>query len=188
MEFDRLDSCSPLAQSLIGHVHEFVRGYQAQQAQSPDDEQRPDERERLAREEASLVAACDRLLATTNEESPSKEQLALDVASLGHSFTRLVDRVLSLEIKGLVWVLEQPAPAEIDLRSALASVAALGLEGSHLCKLIIKCGAVRALLAVCLDASKPNLRIAALRTLAIICGEVEAVRHLDQVCIFVFFI
>ncbi|XP_059481014.1 protein inscuteable homolog [Neocloeon triangulifer] len=182
MELDRLESCPPLAESLIGHVHEFVQGYQSHHAQCPDEEQRREDQERLAREEASLVAACDRLLLTCNspDGTLSREQLALDVASLGHSFTRLVDRVLSHEIKGLVWVLEQASPAEIDLRSALASIAALGLEGSHLCKLIIKCGAVRALLAVCLDASKPNLRIAALRTLAIICGEVDAVRHLDQ--------
>jgi Protein inscuteable C-terminal len=181
MELDRLDSCPPLAQSLINHVHEFVRGYQSHHALSQAEEQRPEDQERLSREEASLVAACDRLSATCVETAPAKEQLALDVASLGHSFTRLVDRVLGLEIKGLVWVLEQSSPAEIDLRSALSSIAALGLEGSHLCKLIVKCGAVRALLAVCLDATKPNLRIASLRTLAIVCGEVEAVRHLDQV-------
>lgn len=181
MELDRLDSCPPLAQSLIGHVHEFVRGYQSHHALSQAEEQRPEDQERLSREEASLVAACDRLSATCAEAAPAKEQLALDVASLGHSFTRLVDRVLGLEIKGLVWVLEQSSPAEIDLRSALASIAALGLEGSHLCKLIVKCGAVRALLAVCLDSTKSNLRIASLRTLSIVCGEVEAVRHLDQV-------
>ncbi|XP_065344245.1 protein inscuteable homolog [Cloeon dipterum] len=181
MELERLESCPDLADSLITHVDAFVRGYQSHQAACADEVRPSEEQERLAREEATLVAACNRLVATCAcSGPPSKEQLALDVAALGHSFTRLVDRVLSHEIKALVSLIEQSSPSELELRSALASIAALGLEGSHLCKLIAKCGAVRALLAVCLDATKPNLRVAALRTLAIVCSEVEAVRHLDQ--------
>jgi precorrin isomerase len=82
----------------------------------------------------------------------------------------------------LVCVLEQSSPAELELRSALASLAALGLEGTHLSRLVARCGGVRALLALCIDASATSVRIAALRALAIVCCDVEGVRQLDQVC------
>jgi hypothetical protein len=108
MERGRLDKAPPLAQSLVGHVSEFVRGYRAHHARcealdggaGPEDERH--EIARLAKEEAALVAACARLqatCATEDEKGPAKELLVSDVASLGHAFTRLVDRVLSHEIK-----------------------------------------------------------------------------------------
>ncbi|KAF4520776.1 hypothetical protein B566_EDAN011428 [Ephemera danica] len=184
MERDRLDKVPPLAQSLVGHVGEFVRGYRTHHARCANDEH-PEKHEaasRLAKDEGALVSACARLQASCSEDKdePSRDELASLVATLGHAFTRLVDRVLSHEIKSLVCVLEQPSPAELELRAALAGLSALGQEGAHLSRLVARCGGVRALLALCLDARATQVRVAALRALAIVCSVVEGVRQLDQ--------
>lgn len=112
MERGRLEKAPPLAQSLVGHVGEFVRGYRAHHARCAAQEGGPGagaaveeerhEASRLAREETALVTACARLQSTCagdDENGPPRDKLAADVATLGHAFTRLVDRVLSHEIK-----------------------------------------------------------------------------------------
>jgi hypothetical protein len=84
-------------------------------------------------------------------------------------------------LQSLVCVLEQPSPADLELRAALAGLAALGQEGAHLSRLVVRCGGVRALLSLCLDVAAAPVRVAALRALAIVCSVVEGVRQLDQV-------
>jgi hypothetical protein len=77
-------------------------------------------------------------------------------------------------------VLEEPA-SEMALRSALASLTALSLEGPHLSRLVARCNGVHALLSICLESRSSSIRTAALRTLATVCCVVEAIRQLEQV-------
>lgn len=81
----------------------------------------------------------------------------------------------------MVHVLEEPR-TELALRTALSALTTLGLEGTHLSYLVARCGAVRALLAVCLEARAAAVRIAALRALATICCISETIRQFEQVC------
>lgn len=77
-------------------------------------------------------------------------------------------------------VLEEPT-SDMALRSALSSLAALGLEGPHLSRLFAHCSGVHALLSICLESRSSTIRTAALRALATVCCVVESIRQLEQV-------
>ena len=70
---------------------------------------------------------------------------------------------------------------ELEMRTSISSLTALGVDGGHLCRLISRMGGVRALLAVCLDPHFTHLRVAALRALATVCCVVEGIEELEKV-------
>lgn len=80
----------------------------------------------------------------------------------------------------MVRVLEEPK-TELALRTALSALTTLGLEGNQLCELVSKCGGIRALLAVCLEARATAVRVSALRALATICCVSATIRQFEQV-------
>lgn len=80
----------------------------------------------------------------------------------------------------LIAVLEEPA-SNLALLSALSSLTGLGLEGTHLGQLMLKCSGVRALLGLCIDSQCVSVRTAALRTLATVCCSSQTIRQFEQV-------
>ncbi|XP_046394800.1 protein inscuteable homolog [Ischnura elegans] len=173
METGCLDQAPPLIQSLVGHMTEFVRDCHGGADVHPKD--------CCSSEESSLLVACDRLrLASAPSLAPlDPEVLAGHIAKLGHAFTHVVDLVLSREIQVLVTVLED-AGSELAQRSALTGLAALGLEGAHLSRLVAQCGGVRALLAVAIDSRSSPIRASALRALATICCVSDAIKEFEK--------
>ncbi|XP_076043961.1 spindle orientation adaptor protein inscuteable [Oratosquilla oratoria] len=101
------------------------------------------------------------------------------VTALGHAFTKLVDIMLSREIKVLVTSLEDPKE-ESGVRAAISNVTALGLDGGHMCRLISRLGGVRALLLLCLDPRWRGLRVAVLRALATVCCVAEGIKEFEK--------
>ncbi|XP_071452946.1 protein inscuteable homolog [Hetaerina americana] len=173
METGCLDQAPPLIQSLVGHMTEFVRDCHGGADVRPKD--------CCSSEESALLIACDRLrLASAPSLAPlDPEVLAGHIAKLGHAFTHVVDLVLSREIQVLVTVLEDAA-SELAQRSALTGLAALGLEGAHLSRLVAQCGGVRALLAVAIDSRSSPIRASALRALATICCVSDAIKEFEK--------
>ncbi|XP_067000307.2 protein inscuteable homolog [Anabrus simplex] len=161
LELGTMEHIGPLVQSLVGHICEFLR-----KNGPPEDD-------------PSLVAACDRLRMDGAQATPDRDTLTSDVTTLGHTFTRVVDQVLTQHITVLVNVLEEPT-SEMALRSALSSLSTLGLEGRHLSGLVAQCGGVRALLSVCIESRSSSIRTAALRALATVCCVADSIRQLEQ--------
>lgn len=76
-------------------------------------------------------------------------------------------------------MLEGPA-SPLALRAGISALCALGRQGSALADLVVRCGGVRALLQVVLDARTAHTRRAALRALSAVCCTAKAVRALEQ--------
>ncbi|MPC53144.1 Protein inscuteable [Portunus trituberculatus] len=105
-------------------------------------------------------------------------QVVQVVTALGHAFTKLVDLMLSREIKEVVRMLEETRVDEV--RSSVSHLTALGVDGGHICRLIARLGGVRGLLGVCLEPRLHHVRVAALRALATVCCVVEGIVELEK--------
>ncbi|XP_047739834.1 uncharacterized protein LOC108667885 isoform X2 [Hyalella azteca] len=112
--------------------------------------------------------------------SKAVKETAQVVTALGHAFTKLVDILLSVEIKAVISSLESDSSSRDEVRSALRQLTSLGVDGGHVCRLIARLGGVRALLALCVEPGARALRVAALRALATVCCVVDGIAHLEK--------
>lgn len=80
----------------------------------------------------------------------------------------------------MIGILEEPK-TELALRTALTVLTNLGMEENQLGKMVSKCGGIRALLAICLEARGTTVRISALRALSTVCCIGDTIRQFEQV-------
>lgn len=80
----------------------------------------------------------------------------------------------------MIGILEEPK-TELALRTALTVLTNLGMEENQLGKMVSKCGGIRALLAICLEARGTTVRVSALRALSTVCCTGDTIRQFEQV-------
>ncbi|XP_064098524.1 protein inscuteable homolog isoform X1 [Macrobrachium nipponense] len=192
LEWLELDQVPSLAESLVGHIRNFLRDYTTQWTAADPDLQ---PQSSLGRQSKVIQQICERLtevcdkISTKNDKHDDNDggnpdgdrprQVVQVVTALGHAFTKLVDLMLSREIKVVVQVLEEP-DAEENISSAVSHLTALGVDGGHICRLIARLGGVRALLGLCLEPRLSHVRVASLRALATVCCVVEGIEELEK--------
>ncbi|ROT70504.1 Inscuteable-like protein [Penaeus vannamei] len=143
-------------------------------------------RSSLGRQSKVIEQICQRLTDVCGDdhtreadEQDTTRQVVQVVTALGHAFTKLVDLMLSREIKVVVAALEEPR-SEKEVSSAVSHLTALGVDGGHICRLIARLGGVRALLSLCLEPRLRQVRVASLRALATVCCVVEGIVELEK--------
>merc|ERR1719461_541715 len=111
----------------------------------------------------------------------SSESAVVDVITqVGATFTKLIELMLSKEIKSSVERLNE-RKSDLVLRMAVDSLITLALEGNHLCRLIAKHGGVRTLLEICVDPGLRTVRVNAFRALGTVCCVLEGIMELQAV-------
>ncbi|CAL4101245.1 unnamed protein product, partial [Meganyctiphanes norvegica] len=189
LEWLQLEELPKLAQSLVGHINNFLRDYGNHPKLQPQSS--------LGRQSRVIEQICSRLTEVCQEDSSknisagkdmpseipeSTRQVVQVVTALGHAFTKLVDLMLSREIKVVVRAIEEPL-GEGDssaVRATVSHLTALGVDGGHICRLIARLGGIRALLGLCLEPRLKKVRVAALRALATVCCVVEGIQELEK--------
>ncbi|KAG0717674.1 Protein inscuteable [Chionoecetes opilio] len=167
LEWLEVTQVPPLAESLVGHINTFLRDYTTQWAAADPDLQ---PQSSLSRQSKVIGQICHRLTEVCNNDHHDLDrdktgQVVQVVTALGHAFTKLVDLMLSREIREMVRVLEEPG-SRAGVRLVVSHLTALGVEGGHICRLISGLGGVRGLLDVCLEPRLRQCRSDALRALA----------------------
>ncbi|XP_063860482.1 protein inscuteable homolog isoform X2 [Scylla paramamosain] len=180
LEWLELTQVPPLAESLVEHINIFLRDYTTQWAAADPDLQ---PQSSLSRQSKVIRQICQRLTEVCNNDNDDLDrdttrQVVQVVTALGHAFTKLVDLMLSREIKEVVRMLEETRVDEV--RSSVSHLTALGVDGGHICRLIARLGGVRGLLGVCLEPRLHQVRVAALRALATVCCVVEGIVELEK--------
>ncbi|XP_045130951.1 protein inscuteable homolog [Portunus trituberculatus] len=181
LEWLELTQVPPLAESLVEHINTFLRDYTTQWAAADPDLQ---PQSSLSRQSKVIRQICQRLMEVCNNDNDDLDrdttrQVVQVVTALGHAFTKLVDLMLSREIREMVRVLEEPG-SRAGVRLVVSHLTALGVEGGHICRLIASLGGVRGLLDVCLEPRLRQCRSDALRALATVCCVVEGIVELDK--------
>lgn len=125
-----------------------------------------------------LMQSCDRLKLTVSRNQPQSEVVDV-ITQLGATFTKLIELMLSKEIKASVDCLED-VKSDTVLRSSVDNIITLALEGNHLCRLIAKHGGVRSLLTICVDPKRRNVRVNAFRALGTVCCVLEGIMELED--------
>ncbi|XP_050727211.1 protein inscuteable homolog isoform X2 [Eriocheir sinensis] len=181
LEWLELTQVPPLAESLVEHINTFLRDYTTQWAAADPDLQ---PQSSLSRQSKVIRQICERMMevCTGDHDDLDRDttcQVVQVVTALGHAFTKLVDLMLSREIREMVRVLEEPG-SRAGVRLVVSHLTALGVEGGHICRLIASLGGVRGLLDVCLEPRLRQCRSDALRALATVCCVVEGIAELDK--------
>jgi len=118
---------------------------------------------------------------TTSAAAAAGESAVVDVITqVGATFTKLIELMLSKEIKSSVERLNE-RKSDLVLKLAIDSLITLALEGNHLCRLIAKHGGVRTLLEICLDSHLRTVRVNAFRALGTVCCVLEGIVELQAV-------
>ncbi|XP_064098528.1 protein inscuteable homolog [Macrobrachium nipponense] len=181
LEWLELSQVPVLSESLVGHIQTFLRDYTTQwTAANPDLQPQSS----LGRQSRVIQQICQRLMENSskdNEDSDGERtrQVVQVVTALGHAFTKLVDLMLSREIKVVIRAIEEPL-GKSEAMSAVILMTTLGIDGGHICRLIAVLGGVRALLGLCLEPRLRCVRVEALRALATVCCVVEGIVELDR--------
>ncbi|XP_042208708.1 protein inscuteable homolog [Homarus americanus] len=183
LEWLELRQVPALAGSLVGHINNFLRDYTTQWT-SADPDLQP--QSSLGRQSKVIHQICERLTEVCSNDPDGDDdldhnttrQVVQVVTALGHAFTKLVDLMLSREIKVVVRVLEESKEEEVS--AAVSHLTALGVDGGHICRLIARLGGVRGLLGVCLEPRLSHVRVAALRALATVCCVVDGIVELEK--------
>ncbi|XP_050727217.1 protein inscuteable homolog isoform X2 [Eriocheir sinensis] len=180
LEWLELTQVPPLAESLVEHINTFLKDYTTQWAAADPDLQ---PQSSLSRQSKVIRQICERLMevCTGDHDDLDRDttrQVVQVVTALGHAFTKLVDLMLSREIRVVVRLLEETR--EEDVKSSVSHLTALGVDGGHICRLIARLGGVRGLLSVCLEPRLRRVRVAALRALATVCCVVEGIVELEK--------
>ncbi|XP_042873242.1 protein inscuteable homolog [Penaeus japonicus] len=183
LEWLELDQVPVLAKSLMCHINTFLKDYTTQWTSAEPDFQ---PQSSLGRQSKVIEQICQRLTdvcsddhALEADEQDTTRQVVQVVTALGHAFTKLVDLMISREIKVVVAALEG-ARSEKEVSSAVSHLTALGVDGGHICRLIARLGGVRALLSLCLEPRLRQVRVASLRALATVCCVVEGIVELEK--------
>ncbi|KAK3864563.1 hypothetical protein Pcinc_029765 [Petrolisthes cinctipes] len=192
LEWLDLGEVPPLAESLVEHINTFLKDYTTQWTAAHPDLQ---PQSSLSRQSKVIRQICERLREVcqskkeeeeeerkekeeNNESQHKTRQVVQVVTALGHAFTKLVDLMLSREIRVVVRVLEETREEEV--KAAVSHLTALGVDGGHICRLIARLGGVRGLLGVCLEPRLRQVRVAALRALATVSCVVEGIVELEK--------
>jgi len=134
--------------------------------------------EEILHQQRLLLQSCDRLKLTVSRNQPQSEVVDV-ITQLGATFTKLIELMLSKEIKASVDCLED-VKSDTVLRSSVDNIITLALEGNHLCRLIAKHGGVRSLLTICVDPKRRNVRVNAFRALGTVCCVLEGIMELED--------
>ncbi|KAK3864560.1 hypothetical protein Pcinc_029764 [Petrolisthes cinctipes] len=193
LEWLDLGEVPPLAESLVEHINTFLRDYTTQWTAAHPDLQ---PQSSLSRQSKVIRQICERLREVcqskkeeeeeerkekeeNNESQHKTRQVVQVVTALGHAFTKLVDLMLSREIRVMVRALEMPGSRD-EVQSMVSQLTALGVDGGHICRLIARLGGVRGLLGVCVEPTLRQYRGDTLRALATVCCVVEGIADLDK--------
>ncbi|XP_063592257.1 protein inscuteable homolog [Penaeus indicus] len=183
LEWLELDQVPVLAKSLVCHINTFLKDYTTQWTSAEIDFQ---PQSSLGRQSKVIEQICQRLTDVCSDdhtreadEQETTRQVVQVVTALGHAFTKLVDLMISREIKIVIRSLEDYCSFR-DTRDAIMSLTAMGTDGGHICRLIARLGGVRALLGICLESRAGVVRVDALRALATVCCVVEGILELEK--------
>ncbi|ROT70505.1 Inscuteable-like protein, partial [Penaeus vannamei] len=183
LEWLELDQVPVLAKSLVCHINTFLKDYTTQWTSAEPDFQ---PQSSLGRQSKVIEQICQRLTDVCGDdhtreadEQDTTRQVVQVVTALGHAFTKLVDLMISREIKIVIRSLEDDCSFQ-DARDAITSLTAMGADGGHICRLIARLGGVRALLGICLESRAGVVRVDALRALATVCCVVEGILELEK--------
>nr|XP_053634438.1 protein inscuteable homolog [Cherax quadricarinatus] len=179
LEWLELGQVPLLAGSLVTHINTFLRDYTTQWT-SADPDLLP--QSSLGRQSKVIQQVCERLqvvCSNDHHDHDTTRQVVQVVTALGHAFTKLVDLMLSREIRMVVRALEESRSIS-EVLAVVSQLSALGVDGGHICRLIARLGGVRGLLAVCLEPRLRLCRVDALRALATICCVVDGIVELEK--------
>ncbi|CAL4058863.1 unnamed protein product [Meganyctiphanes norvegica] len=202
LEWLELEEVPQLASDLVNHIEEFMDAYLTHWTINSD----LPPQSSLGRQSKVIQQICGRLTEVCQDDAvngvnvltsdipDSTRHVVQVVTALGHAFTKLVDLMLSREIKVVVRAIEEPPGASITIDSkkevdvstvatlsdAVSHLTALGVDGGHICRLIARLGGVKALLGLCLELRLRDVRVAALRALATVCCVVDGIQELEK--------
>ena len=161
------------------HLHLSLPGFKGRPYQRPQ-RRNVAVSEDVLHQQRLLLQTCDRLKAcvVVNNGQNSSEMVEI-ITQLGTTFTKLIELMLSKEIKVSVESLEETYD-DPSLKLAIDAIITLALEGNHLCRLIAKHGGVRALLTVCVDPKLQRARVSAFRALGTVCCVLEGIMELEE--------
>ncbi|CAL4118804.1 unnamed protein product [Meganyctiphanes norvegica] len=188
LEWLQFEELPKLAQSLVDHINNFLREYgnhpKLQPQSSLGDQSRVIEQicSRLTEVCKDCSSNSSNLHDVPSEIPHITRQVVQVVTVLGHAFTKLVDLILSREIKVVIRAIEEPS-VEVDtsaIQITVSHLTSLGVDGGHICHLIAHLGGIRALLGLCLEPRLRKVRVAALRALATVCCVVEGIQELEK--------
>jgi len=131
----------------------------------------------LRREQERLLYLCDSIkLSVTKEEA--RVPLIKLITMIGTAFSRVVELMLSIQVCLCV---ERLVEGGGEVGGVLSTLTSLALEGNALCRLLVRAGAVRRLLALCASPSSlVQVRVAGLRALGSICCVLEGIRQFRE--------
>ncbi|CAI9740269.1 Protein inscuteable homolog [Octopus vulgaris] len=99
---------------------------------------------------------------------------------LGESFSRFVDLALGLLVQTIVFGLELTADVR-NLLLAISDVISLGMEGDHMCYILVREGVMQSLFNICNMETLLKVRAQALRAISTICCIPESIQELEKV-------
>ncbi|KAK6626100.1 hypothetical protein RUM43_006404 [Polyplax serrata] len=156
--------------------HEMITDFRKPE---PETVEMKKEMEKKKTKEEEVLESCENLRRLTASGQLDHEKVESEVSVLGQKFREVVDGLLESHIQALIRVLEEPR-TELTLRTALSALTSLGLESNQLGLVVSKCGGIRALLAICLEARATAVRVSAHRALATVCCVAETIRQFEQ--------
>lgn len=110
----------------------------------------------------------------------TKVPLVNQLVYLGESFSQFVDLALGLLVQSLVLALELNADTR-NLLSAINDVINMGMEGDHMCYILVREGTIRSLFNICTMKTLLRIRAKALRAISTICCIPESIQELEKV-------
>ncbi|CAB4064875.1 unnamed protein product [Lepeophtheirus salmonis] len=146
--------------------------------------------EEVLHQQRILRQHCDHLKlvvsrSTSSSSSVSVQSVVDVIKTLGPTFTKLIELMLSKEILlslDRINVRDLSKSSDLVLKRSIDVIIGLALEGNHLCRLIAKHGGVRSLLVICtskiLDLKMS--RVNAFRALGTVCCVLEGIMELEE--------
>lgn len=128
---------------------------------------------------AKLAQLVENLYITPNSKT-TKVPLINQLVYLGESFSQFVDLALGLLVQSLVLALELTADTR-NLFCAINDVINLGMEGDHMCYILVREGTIRSLFNICTMETLLRIRARALRAISTICCIPESIQELEKV-------
>lgn len=198
MKCKKSTQIGPLAQSLVGHVKEFITEYVlAENTPCSRRDDKKSDTDEGSQDVGHVLETCTRLQELTLQRPADHAEIDRERIALAKQFRQVVDGILLTHVKvgsstmlpsnffilkcfqAIVSVLEEPQ-TELALRAALSALCSLGLEGGQLAELVARCEGVRALLAVILEARSTAVRVSGLRALSTVCAVSETIAQFQR--------
>jgi len=158
----------------VNHLQLNLPGFKPRSKQNTDQNVPED----ILHQQRLLLQSCDKLKLTVSRNQPQSEVVDV-ITQLGATFTKLIELMLSKEIKASVECLDD-LKSDTVLRNSIDNIITLALEGNHLCRLIAKHGGVRSLLTITVDPKRRKVRVNAFRALGTVCCVLEGIMELED--------